>query len=177
MNEEWRDIQGFEGLYQISNYGRVKSLDHYASNGFKEILYQGKILKLHPHNGYLITHLCKNNIVKTIAVHRLVAMVFVENPNNYSQVNHLDGNKSNNHFENLEWCDQRHNVIHRVLTGLRKLKVPRDCFQYIYEEKKKGRSIQSLANEFHVGKTRIWQIVKGVEHETIGNMDDCRSHS
>ena len=167
MKEEWRDIAGYEGLYQVSNLGRVKSLDHYSSNGVTDILYKGRVIHQSSHNGYMIVHLCKNNKVETVSVHRLVALAFIPNPLHESQVNHIDGNKSNNDFSNLEWCSQRENVLHGVKTGLRNLKIPRSKYKYIYEQHLKGKSYRTLAEEFNVGKTRIYQIVRDCENGTI----------
>lgn len=117
--EEWKDIQGYEGLYQVSNLGRVKSLYRLNSRGQK---IKGKILKysINP-KGYAIVILCKNGITKTISVHRLVAIHFIENPNNLNVINHIDGNKINNNITNLEWCTQSENVKHAYRTGLAKI--------------------------------------------------------
>ena len=104
MNEEWRDIKGYEGRYQVSNLGRVKSLNYNHTS-------REKILKAREDKvGYLYLNLYKNNKRKTHKVHRLVAQAFIENPNNYPQVNHKDENKSNNRVENLEWCTHRYNL-------------------------------------------------------------------
>ena len=120
MQETWKDIDGYEGLYQISNLGRVKSLNKVIikKNGvhhpFKE-----KILSHEVNNkGYITTTLCKNTKIKVFLVHRLVAKAFIPNPNNLSQVNHKDGNKENNHANNLEWCTQSINMRHAYKQGL-----------------------------------------------------------
>ena len=96
--EIWKDIEGYQGLYQVSNWGNVKSFER---NGTK-----GCILKPSKTKGYLRVVLCKNNICKTFSVHRLVALTFLENdnPTEKTQVNHLDENKQNNHVSNLCWC-------------------------------------------------------------------------
>ena len=93
--EEWRDIIEYEGLYQISNKGRVKSLGNNKNR--KE-----KILSLKPINGYMRVFLYKNGKPKPYSVHRLVAIAFIPNPNNYPEVNHIDEDKTNNIVENLE---------------------------------------------------------------------------
>ena len=167
MEEIWKDIEGYNGLYQVSNMGRVKSIDHYASNGQKIILYKGKIRKQNVHNGYLYVELSKNNVANTRLVHRLVARAFIENPNCYNTINHIDGNKLNNNYKNLEWCTQRQNVNHAVDTGLRHLKIPKEKFDYIYNEHKNGRGYGNIAKEFGVGKTRIVQIVRRVQNERL----------
>lgn len=96
-DEEWKDIKGYEGLYQVSNYGDVLSL-------CKNIT-----LRQTEKQNYLFVYLSKNGIKKQFAVHRLVAEAFIPNPDNYPQVNHKDENPSNNFVENLEWCDVRYN--------------------------------------------------------------------
>ena len=109
--EEWKDIEGFEGVYQVSSLGRVKTLDRYltASYGSKQFR-KGQIIKgvVMP-NGYLVVGLWRNNKSKSQYVHRLVAKAFIPNPNSLAQVNHKDEDKSNNCVSNLEWCDHLYN--------------------------------------------------------------------
>jgi hypothetical protein len=104
--EEWKDIAGYELYYQISNIGQVKRKD------------TGKILKNNIRNGYEYVTLCVNGQRKKFYVHRLVAIAFIPNPKSYEQVNHKDGNKSNNKVDNLEWCTQKENLMHAFCTGL-----------------------------------------------------------
>ena len=100
--EEWKPIPGYEGLYEVSNYGRVKSYQ-LDSNG--KILSPGKC-----GSGYLFVILCKDGKAKKhCTVHRLVAEAFIPNPNNLPLVNHQDECKKNNYFENLEWCSSAYN--------------------------------------------------------------------
>jgi hypothetical protein len=121
--EIWRDIAGYEGYYQVSNFGRVRSLDKMQNYNGSARLHKGKILK--PNNdgrGYLIVDLSKNNRSVTRTIHRLVAMAFLDNPNNLPQVNHKDEVKTNNFVfvnedgtvdydkSNLEWCTVSYNV-------------------------------------------------------------------
>ena len=96
MSEMWRDIPGYEGLYQVSNYGNVRSMNYNKKLGNIRELKQ----KLRD-NGYLEVHLSKDSKRKYFLVHRLVAEAFLENPDNKPQVNHIDGDKSNNHVSNL----------------------------------------------------------------------------
>ena len=101
MIEIWKNIQGYEGLYQISNLGRVKSL-HYNKE---------KILKPNKYGaGYYGVALSKNNKHKRYSIHRLVAIAFIPNPNNLPQVNHKDEDKTNNRVDNLEWCTNEYNM-------------------------------------------------------------------
>lgn len=112
--EEWRDIQGYEGLYQVSNYGRVRSLDRVVTqtnNGtLSKHLYRGRILKQNKRpNGYYGVQLSKDGITKPYLIHRIVATEFIPNPDNLPQVNHKDEDKYNNCVDNLEWCDAKYN--------------------------------------------------------------------
>ena len=112
MNEEWRPIEGYEGLYEVSSYGRVRGLDRYVKTCYEAYrLYKGKILipektKL----GYLLVNLCCNGKVHKKYVHRLVAQTFVPNPENLTEVNHKNEVKSDNCVDNLEWCDRKYNI-------------------------------------------------------------------
>ena len=99
--EIWKDIEGYKGLYQISNYGNVKSLN-YNKTGKERILKPKK-------NIYLQIMLHQNAKVKYFYIHRLVATAFILNPKNYPCVNHKDENKQNNHVDNLEWCTYQYN--------------------------------------------------------------------
>lgn len=111
MEEIWKDIEGFEDLYQVSNMGRVRSLtrNKKGKNGVPCPI-QGRIMKQHICFGYYYITLSKNGKYKGFRVHRLVANAFIPNPDNLPQVNHKDENKANNCVDNLEWCDSKYNV-------------------------------------------------------------------
>jgi hypothetical protein len=105
--EVWLKINNYEGIYEVSNIGRVKSLSRMSIQNHP---IEEKILKQHDNgNGYMYVDLYKDGKRKKYAVHRLVAMVFVENPHNLPQINHKDENTFNNEFDNLEWCTQKYN--------------------------------------------------------------------
>lgn len=119
MKEEWKDIKGFEGYYQVSNLGQVRSVERYKNNHKKLQLVKSCVLKTFEHQkGYLVVKLCKNNIKTHKRLHRLVAEAFIPNPKNKPQVNHIDGNKKNNIVSNLEWCNGSYNILHAYKTGL-----------------------------------------------------------
>ena len=121
--EIWKDIPNYEGLYQVSNMGNVKSISHYAKNNVNGGLRLTKGIILSQYkmpNGYLQVQLSKNKIREKKYVHRLVAEIFLTNDENLSDVNHIDGNKENNSVENLEWCSHKENQIHMVKIGLTK---------------------------------------------------------
>lgn len=115
MEEIWKDVIGFEGLYQVSNLGRVKSLPRLISGNRPSYVLRGKILKQqNGSHGNLYgkyKHICMRKNGKTYIkeVHRLVADAFIPNPQNLHQINHKDENPANNAVENLEWCDGFYN--------------------------------------------------------------------
>lgn len=113
QEEEWRDIKGYEGLYQVSNLGRVKSLERTSIDkiGRKQHTKERILKQLIRANGYLQVNLCNSSCKrKNFLVHRLVCEVFHENPENKPCVNHIDENKTNNVASNLEWCTHTENI-------------------------------------------------------------------
>jgi NUMOD4 motif. len=123
MIEIWIDVKGYEGLYQVSNQGRVKTFGReYELSKNNIIKYDESLLKpFDDPKGYHRVKLYKNKEHHTIKLHRLVALHFIPNTDNKPQVNHIDGNKKNNYFNNLEWCTNKENSIHRDNFGLQKI--------------------------------------------------------
>ena len=117
MDEIWKDIKGYEGIYQVSNIGRVRSLDRWTE-GNKCMFKRGRIIKPFDNKGYNNTSLSRGGVNKTFATHRLVADAFVPNPYNLPCVNHKDGHKRNNVVENLEWVTYSQNTQHAIRLGL-----------------------------------------------------------
>lgn len=122
MSEEWRTIKGYEGYYEVSNFGRVRSIDRYipgrTSNSDKKL--KGKYLKLGTVVGYPAVGLykeSKNHKGKTMYVHRLVAEAFIDNPRSNQCVNHIDGSRNNNFVTNLEWVTYKENTNHALKIG------------------------------------------------------------
>lgn len=107
--EIWKDIKGFEGYYQISNMGNVRSLDRF--DGIRNLRGQS-IRPNSKRNGYLQVGLRRDSKRKWTTIHRLVATHFIDNPENRPQVNHIDGNKLNNTVDNLEWATPAQNLYH-----------------------------------------------------------------
>lgn len=111
MEEVWKDIEGYEGLYQVSNLGRIKRLARIAkyANGtihhYEEMIIKPRVNRF----GYFYLTLYRNSIKWSARVHKLVAHAFVPNPHNYQCVNHIDENKLNNRADNLEWCSKEYN--------------------------------------------------------------------
>ena len=120
MSEVWKDIPDFEGSYQVSDIGRVRSVDRVVT--FKDgsmRKYKGKVLKPQLNKGYGRLRLCNDNGVTNKTVHRLVLETFKPHVNmNDLEVNHIDGNKLNNNLTNLEWVTARDNMLHAYNTGL-----------------------------------------------------------
>lgn len=115
MEEIWKDVVGYEGLYQVSNFGRVRSLGH-------DKWHKGRIIKPH-YDGrkhYLFVQIYKNKNSKKINVHRLVAETFIPNPQNLPQVNHKDENKINNCVWNLEWCTNKYNINYNNKSAMKR---------------------------------------------------------
>lgn len=143
MKEEWKPIKGYEGLYEVSNMGRVKSL-HRS---------QGIILKQGTFHGYMKVGLHKNGTRSTKKVHRLVATAFIRNPNNYEFVNHKDGNKKNNTVDNLEWCTRSYNMRHAYHNGLMNVDAQKKSV-ILYKRYGEYESITEAAKALNI--TRSW---------------------
>ena len=112
-SEIWKDVAGYEGFYQVSNKGNVRSVDRRDLRGHRR---GGRILKpTYDKDGYLRVTLCKNGKHKTKKVHRLVAESFIPNPESLSHINHMDEVKDNNESSNLEWCTHRYNMNYGTL--------------------------------------------------------------
>ena len=122
MNDEvWKDIEGYEGLYQVSNLGRVKSIRYGKERILKPLRYNC---------GYFVVNLWKNGERNQYLVHRLVCQSFIPNPNNLPQVNHKDENKENNSVENLEWCTAKYNYNFGTINQRRAEKLSKPVLQY-----------------------------------------------
>ena len=151
VSEVWKDIPEYEGLYQVSNLGRVKSF------GRKGNHYKDKLIKLNKYkNGYIYVHLAKNGINKNVKVHRIVANTFILNPNNFSQINHKDENKENNCVDNLEWCDANYN--NKYSKGI-KIKVKNKIFDSIREVEKYYNLSHGMYKKYV--KNGKWEIING----------------
>lgn len=113
MNEVWKPVAGYEGIYEVSSIGRVRSLSRPKEGKYSHKV-EGRILAqgYNKANGYYSVNLCYKGKHRTSYVHRLVAGAFLPNPNGLEEVNHKDENKRNNRADNLEWCDRLYNIHH-----------------------------------------------------------------
>lgn len=149
INEIWKDIPGYEGLYEISNFGNIKSFHNYRG--------RNNILKPKLKSGYYQIGLRKNNIRKWYTLHRLVAEAFIPNPNNLPQVNHKDENKLNNNVENLEWCTVLYNNTYGTRIERVKSKTSKPVYQYDLKNNfiKKYSSITEASKKLNISAGNI----------------------
>ena len=170
MEEIWKDLLGYEEGYQISNLGKLRSKERIVDYGWKKANRPSKILSFREGKyGYLYTIISINKIRKTVKPHRLVALNFIPNPLNLPEVNHIDGNKLNNAFWNLEWSTSKDNIRHAYNTGLRVgkkgenshyAKLNKETVIKIREEYKKGDVTQlNLSNKYNISQAQIQRIV------------------
>lgn len=169
MTEIWRDIEGYDGLYQVSNCGRVKSLNYGR---------EGRILKASLKSGYPFVQFGKCG--RQIYVHRLVAKAFIPNPDNKPEVNHIDGNKTNNHADNLEWGTRSENNVHAVRLGL--MKSGGDNYQAgltneqaewcreVYVPGHPEFGIQALARRFNMNAETMRKVIHGISYRNAGGV-------
>ena len=154
--EIWKDINDYEGLYQVSNFGNVKSLGN-------EFTRKERFLKLSPQSkGYLTVVLQKNATRKMVLVHRIVAEYFVSNPLNKSQINHINGDKTDNKVENLEWVSHRENLDHAIKNNLtlkgeenRNSKLKDVDIIKIHSLLQKGTTTKELSESYNVSYSTI----------------------
>lgn len=181
MQEIWKDIEGYEGLYQISNTGKIKSLKRYKNNHNKKQLVKEKIRKqIISKTGYYTCMLYKNGNKKLLKVHRLIAQAFIPNPNNYPIINHINGNKLDNNILNLEWCDYSHNnkeahrldLIKNNTKGLKKYtnSLKKRVNQYDLEENyiKTWNCISDIQKELGYTTTNICACCKNIRKTAYG---------
>ena len=175
QSEVWRDVPGFEGHYQVSDFGSVKSLDRYIDHPrIGKIFRKGKVLKQsYASKGYKQVCLNVEGKTTTFRVHRLVAMAFLENPKDLETVNHIDGNKENNHVSNLEWCSVADNLRHASANGLMNHSSVTGSLNVnaILDEEKvyammndyflKDRIFKEIAKDYGISIATAYQAVKG----------------
>lgn len=152
MEEIWKDIENYEGLYQISNLGNVRSVDRIVNAGIEnnnKVVKKGKILNpVKDKDGYLKVSLSKNNIRKNYFVHRLVGKIFIANNKNLKQINHKDENKENNCVSNLEWCDNKYNQNY----GTRKMRIAKSLSKPVIQYDLNKKYVKTWINSVEIEK-------------------------
>ena len=156
--EIWKDVENYEGFYQVSNLGRVKSLerDVYNPNGIVHHLKEKILVPGLNNDGYANVNLYKNGKGKNIKVHRLVAEAFIPNPENKSQINHKNEVKIDNVVENLEWCEARYNNIYGTRIERQKQTFKDNC---------KSGKIKRVKKVFCVELNKTFDYAKSAEEE------------
>lgn len=162
-NEVWKDITNFERIYQVSNKGNVRSLERYVycksknkPNIIKECILKQRLDKY----GYLIVNLKKNQKSHIRKIHRLVAEAFIENKQNLETVNHINGIKTDNRVENLEWLSFGDNARHRTKKLLVKPKLSKIEVLYIFNNLDKKTKTQ-IAKDLNVCRNTVLDIING----------------
>lgn len=171
LDEIWKPVVGYEGLYEVSNLGNVKSLEkkqYMPIHGHLKILPKKYLTLTKARCGYIMVGMSTHTKKKTKkTVHRLVAIAFISNPENKAEVNHLNGNKHDNRVENLEWCTAKENHKHAIKMGLRETtKFTEEESIYIkslYKRKDKEFNSCKLGERFGVSNTTILSIVKKIK--------------
>lgn len=172
--EIWLDLVGFEGIYKISNYGRIKRLQREWRSGRngsqRKSLSESIVKQRRLKSGYVKTTLCKDGVKKSYSVHILVAKTFIPNPENKPQVNHKDMNKENNMVENLEWNTAKENVAHcrknKYIDNhakTRNKKIDKSLALTIreYYNTHKNKSHREISKEFNVSYYTVKNIISG----------------
>lgn len=167
---KWLPIKDYEGIYEISNFGQVKSKirKYKNSNIQKDFIKKTRLCK---DTGYEMVSLNKSGITKYYTIHRLLAFAFLPNPENLPCVNHINGIKTDNSLENLEWCSYSRNQSHAIQTGLcskpplhfghdhHKAKFNPNIFKEILSLRASGVNIQTILKKFNISQTHYYRVV------------------
>lgn len=176
MQEVWRDIEGYDGFYQISNLGRVKSRGKQCAVSEKKEIIRAMSLT---RDGYVKVRLLHRGKDKTVRVHRLVAAAFLPNPDNKPTVNHIDGNKQNNVIGNLEWADRAEQMTHAYALGLKaplcgsaqpNAKLTDEQVREIralYVPHDRRRGTVALSQKYGVSNRVIGLILRGMSYQNV----------
>lgn len=157
MQEEiWKDIAGYEGLYKVSSFGNIVSVKNDKRKAISQEVHQ---------RGYLRVNLCKGKVRKHYRVHRLVATAFIDNPLNLPQVDHIDGDKTNNHVNNLRWVDNATNSRSRHIIGRKRRIGVVGCDGNIVKEYDSERD---AARCLGVNRTTIMAACRGIQKVCAG---------
>lgn len=173
MKEEWRPVTGYEKLYEVSNFGRIRSLDRFfiRKNG-RPLRCKGRLLDPYISiYGYYIVSLCDKGNSHVTALHKVVASEFIPNPDNLPCINHKDENKLNNQADNLEWCTIQYNNAYgtrnKRISDAQK-RIPVKQFDLNGTHIKTWESISLVENTIGVSASKIVQVCKGKRNKTGG---------
>ena len=170
MIEVWKDVIGYEGIYEVSNLGIIRSVERYDYSGHKR---KAKTIAfVIDRDGYAKVHLCLCGKARYHFVHRIVATAFIDNPENLPQINHKDENKKNNKAENLEWCTAKHNINYGKRNALvadaqygekaHSSKLTQEDVNKIrqqYEPRSKENNMIKLAKQYGISESQVWRII------------------
>lgn len=170
--EIWKDVKGYEGRYFVSSIGRLKSCKKPRRNS-------EKILKPILVNGYHFLDLGNGKNIKRFSIHRLVAMAFLDNPENKPMVNHINGIKNDNRIENLEWCTASENQLHSIRAQLRttvgeknsQCKINEEVAKLIFEDK---RVYREISNCYGVSIPTVSDIKRGYSWTHVTGMKNLK---
>lgn len=178
MKEIWKDIINFEGYYQCSNFGNIRSLDREINTkGGTKRISKGKILKPKTNPFYYCVGLSKFNKCKTYYIHRLVASSFISNSNNLPEINHIDGNKLNNNITNLEWITSSKNKYHAFEIGVSKkgkdnnlAKFSKEIIENVKKDlSKKIYTQRQIAHKYEMSYAQVSRIKTNKTRKYLGN--------
>lgn len=159
-HEDWRSVEGFEGLYEVSNYGRVRSVDHYVKCNSGRRLVKGRLLKICDRgNGYAFVTMGKDGRQYNISIHNAVAKAFIPNPNSLPEINHKDCNPMNPRMDNLEWCDREYNNQYDGRAWK--------------SAKKKWKPVAQMLNGKEIDRFECLSRIHDIKGYSIGNISSC----
>ena len=167
MKEVWKACPDYEGLYEVSNLGRIRSVDRIVLRNGNPMKLKGKVLTTTKQwSGHLNVCVCKNGVCKNIRLHRFIARAFIPNPLNLPEVNHKDENPANNRANNLEWCDHKYNMNYGTIIERRLKKISHPVVQMT----KDGIDIATFCS------TREAERITGIFHHNIAKCAKGKRH-